>query len=225
MEETFFAENTRRECILVGASTLNRDEEKRVKLSLRIPLSGQSLLGMPDWLGDAHDAVARTVTSATLDVSYKGMNINIFATDQSPERELQIAAAALGKFNVARSGSGENPDVDLHFVAIAPFNTRFWKWAGDMTGYHFFAKFEAAQRELTVDKPTADGKAAAANDDQPSLLVAEEEDLTGPEHDEEFASTTPKKGQRPPKSKLDPAGRKRIADAMKRRLTAAVKGK
>lgn len=212
MEATFFAENTRRECILVGASTLNREEEKRVKLALRIPLTGQTLQGMPAWMGDAHDAVARTVTSATLDVSYKGMNINVFSTDQAADRELQIPSATLGKFNVSRSGDSENPDVDLNFVAIAPFNTRFWKWAGDMTGYHFFVKFEAAQRELGVaaSPAKADGKSAAANDEP------EQQDLPGKEHDEEFASA-PKKGQRPPKSRITADQRQRIVDAQKKR--------
>jgi len=200
MENTFFPQTVRRELKLRSAASLvGKNEERRIKLALTMPLTGHALVGMPGWLGEAHDAVAKSINTATVDVSFKGMNIEVFATDQS-DRQLIMHNCQLMKFAVVRSGESENPDVNLLFNAYAPFSTDAWKWAGDISGYHFFARFEQTQTSLddATEEPEEEDEVGVSPDEDDSQMSLqgpdsdefeeERREAIKPEHDAEFAS-------------------------------------
>jgi hypothetical protein len=204
MDQSFFPQTVRRELKLRSATSLvGKNEERRIKFALTMPLTGGSLVGMPGWLGEAHDAVAKSINTATVDVSFKGMNIEVFATNQS-DRQLIMHNCQLMKFAVMRSGESENPDVDMVFNAYAPFSTEAWKWAGDLSGYHFFARFE--QTQTSLDDAADEEEEDDDDDSQMSLkgpdsdeFEEERREALQPEHDAEFASAKDKAAARRPR--------------------------
>jgi hypothetical protein len=158
MDHSFFPETVRREVRLRSAVALfGKNEEKQIKLLLSMPLTGQALVGMPQWMHNAHEAVCNGVSSATVDCKFEGMNIDVFATDQS-DRDRQLPACQLKKFAAVTKGDPEIPEVDLLFVAYAPFSREAWAWAGEIVGMSFFVKFIQTQTELFAEKKADDAQ-------------------------------------------------------------------
>lgn len=150
MADGFFPKSVRRQISLRTVKLLiAANDEKRIQMALSMELTGEKLVGLPDWLGNAHDAVASDIDAATIDKIFDGMNVEIYATDQSEKRMIQIPACQLKGFTVERRGAKEAPDVVFCFVCLCGFSTATWKWAGDMGGHDCFAKFDVTQMELT----------------------------------------------------------------------------
>jgi len=126
------------------------NDERRLKLGVEIELSGGSLIGMPGWCHDAFTAIAKdesAMDAIRVDVGYRGMNINIHATDKSAKTG-RLLNSMLSKFSILRKGKTDEPDIVLAFTAIVPMTAEAWAWAGEMIGRTTFFGFENTQQVL-----------------------------------------------------------------------------
>ncbi len=146
-----------------------------------MPLTGEALVGMPNWLGDAFTAVSKNFTEVEPQVQQIA-DLSIAFTNEKPSGELFKAPAAkspgaeLRRFTVLRTGDGENPDVELHFTAYCPFSRDFWKWLGEMAGEDVHMAFPASVGTTAVSKP------------QPSLIKEPTESTNDPSLADEFGA-------------------------------------
>lgn len=195
MEQAFFPNTVHRELVIRSASLLvGKDQsktQKRIKLSITMPLSGKSLVGMPSWLGDAYTFVAKSHDPVSPQHSLTGVDLLLSAQDLF-KNQIAVTKAEIKKFFVTTSGESENPDVDLQFSLYANFSNELWKYAGQMGGILGWAKFEQASFASTASASDDDGEEEAA---EAAPAPKEEEDLfrkdktfMGKEHDATFAS-------------------------------------
>ena len=157
--------NKGNECkILLSSATLlvgkAPTKAKRVKLKIRLPLNGNKPVGTPDWITNAMTFVAQSHDIVTPQVELSGFDIS-FSDDTLFAKEVSANKCDLRKFVVMETGDAEEPDIELQFVIYAPFSTGLWKWAGQMGGEEFWAKFTQVAEpeeaggdlELTGDEP------------------------------------------------------------------------
>src|SRR5271170_7975145 len=136
----FFPPTVKREMTLKGCNLLiSAAGETRIKITLQMPLSGRSLVGAPGWLGDALTYVSKTRDTANLKDEFASVNL-AFCLDDLFNTQIKAPGARLKSFVVKPTGSSENPDVDLFFVAYCSFSHDLWNWCGEKRG--FWATFE-----------------------------------------------------------------------------------
>jgi hypothetical protein len=163
-EETFFP-GYRRETIIDGAQILcNAAGEKRLKLSMRLPLSGDQLVGMPTWVGEPFVGIAKPehkVKSITSLTELDPMLLHIFPLPQSEKEIMTFAAVRMNSFKIERESVEENPPIILSFTAYLPTTGKFLKFADDYFEKSVFIRFEAAQQSLLDDNPNEKPTAVA----------------------------------------------------------------
>src|SRR5258708_5522283 len=86
--DTFFRGH-RRETIIDGATILcNAAGEKRLKLSMRIPLVGDQLVGMPNWVGEPFSDISKpeyAVKNIASIMELDPMILRVFLLPELPE--------------------------------------------------------------------------------------------------------------------------------------------
>ena len=182
-QETFFPGTARR--VLLGSPTL-QTTNRRICIPISMPLTGESFVGMPDWVGNAYEQVAKFFSHVDPQMQ-QICDITLHFSNDAPKGEMfakpsaKVPAAELRKFEVLRAGETENPDgpdVEMHFKAYAPFTRDFWAWIGEMAGEEVYmafpsslgGKIEVAPKQTSIDDPdtpTAAEVAALANDANP----------------------------------------------------------
>lgn len=164
---TFFPGTNRR--VVLGSPT-KQASNGRIVIGIRMPLSGESLIGMPDWVGEAYEAVSKFLAEASPEVQQVADLTLAFANDR-PSGELfahpsvKVPGAELKNFTVVRAGEAEDPDVELTFKAFTPFTRDFWTWVGEMAGKEVYMHFPSS-----MVKPVA----VKATDQQGELIPAEQ---------------------------------------------------
>ena len=164
-ESTFFVRGrnrgNERKIILSSATLLvgkAPTKQKRVKLKVRLPLSGGKVAGMPDWITNAMMFVSQSHDIVTPQVELSGFDI-AFSDDSLFAKEVKIPKCQLRKFVILETGDSESPEVEMQFAIYAPFATKFWNWCGQMGGEEFFAQFtqvieeSSEDLELSADEP------------------------------------------------------------------------
>ena len=178
-QQTFFPSANRR--VLIGSVT-KQATTGRICVSIRMPLTGEALLGCPEWVSTAYDAVEKYLTEATPEIEQIS-DITVSFNNSKPKGKLfddpnaKIPSAELRGFSVQRCGEEENPDVELVFKLYAPFSRDFWKWAGEMCGAEVYMAFPktlggtvapaAKQGSLPASGPTKAEEEALAGDENP----------------------------------------------------------
>lgn len=190
MESTFFPGAGRR--ITVGSPTLlvGKNKTRKIRLPITMPLTGESFTSMPDWIGEAFEAVSNFASEMTPDVQEIP---DIAITFKAPTKEAngalfetevaKIAQGELKKFNVCRSGESENPDVDLKFVVYAPFARELWRWLGEMAGEEVKMHFPSGKPAVDVAQPDQQGELIPAEQSVANVqefFVAPEAPTEGP---------------------------------------------
>ena len=181
-EHTFYArgrnKGNERKVILSTATLLvgkAPTKQKRIKLKLRMPLSGRAkLAGTPEWITAAHTFVAQNHDVVCPSIEFKGFDIQ-FSDDSLFSGDVKSPKCSMRGFEIAESGDSEQPDIDMTFTVYAPFSTALWEWVGQYAGEEMWAKFE--QGEIEEE---------SASDDL-ELTGDEEESETEEEPDEEEA--------------------------------------
>ena len=151
METTsFFAGTTR--VVKLGSPTLliAKGGTRRLRLPIKMPLTGQNLIGMPDWLGNAFTAVSQNFTQVEPPVQQIA-DISLYFRNEEPKPELfahpdaRIPNAELRTFTVLRTGESDDPEVEMHCTIYAPFAREFWKWIGEKAGENVHLHFPSTK--------------------------------------------------------------------------------
>jgi len=187
--DTFFR-GYRRETFIDGATILcNSVGEKRLKLNMRLPLSGDQLVGMPNWVGCPFDDIAKpeiAVKTVASTMELDPMLLHVFALPEGEKEVATFDAVRLCGFKIEHDGEDEHPNIVLRFTAYLPRTGKLLKFADENFGASLYIRYEAAQGSLLDDNPNvqpidepgngspgggANGAEAEPDDDE----VAEEE--------------------------------------------------
>lgn len=141
--------------LLVGKAPT---KTKRIKLKVRMPLTGQKVAGTPEWIANAMTFVGQSHDIVTPQVDLSGFDV-AFSDDTLFEAKATAVKSQLRKFTILETGDSESPDIEMQFSIYAPFSTELWKFCGQMGGEEFWAKFtqvvepeaEGGDLELTAD--------------------------------------------------------------------------
>jgi hypothetical protein len=187
-----FFPNTRKEILVQGISLLQSAEgEKRVRLELVMPFGDGKVIGMPSYIGDVYDHIAKAETVerfSKLDLDFEAMSLFIYSTEDHDKTAQILYNAHMTGFTMTREkqkeGAEELSEVFLKFVVLAPSNPKLWSW---LYPYHrgtMFVRFEPTQSDV-------DDIQAAKPDTQMKLgddgYEAARKDETSKERDAEFA--------------------------------------
>ena len=144
--ETFFPGTQRR--VTLGSPT-KQCSNGRIVFPIQMPLTGESFVGMPDWIGTGYDAVSKSFTEVDPEVQSVSDLVLAFSNDK-PTGELfappsaKVPGAELKGFKITRVGEPDDPEVELHFKAFAPFTRDFWAWIGEMAGKEVYMAFPSS---------------------------------------------------------------------------------
>ena len=129
-------------CLVGKAPT----KAKRLKLKIRMYLTGQKMTGMPEWIANAMTFVAKSHDIVTLQNDLSGFEI-AFSDDSLFAKEVLANKCDLRKFVIMETWPSEEPDVEMQFVIYAPFTKSLWNWCGQYAGEEFWAEFTAVAVE------------------------------------------------------------------------------
>lgn len=124
--------------LLVGKAPT---KSKRIKIRIQMLISGQKMTGVPEWLVNAYDFVAKNHDTVTPDVKFNGFDINFSTQQLFGEQSVNAVKCQMKSFVVSEIGDSENPDVALSFLVYSSFSTGLWNWLGQMGGEEVWAKF------------------------------------------------------------------------------------
>ena len=172
--ESFFPGTHRR--ITIGSPT-KQCSNGRIVFPIQMPLSGESFVGMPDWVGAGFEAVSKSFTEVEPEVQQVSDLVLAFNNDK-PAGELFAPPSAkapgseLKGFKIVRVGDPEDPAVDLQFKAFVPFTRDFWAWIGEMAGNEVYMAFPSSLSGRVVASkgpklPLAEKSAAASASSAP----------------------------------------------------------
>ncbi len=218
--DTFFRGH-RRETFINGATILcNAAGEKRLKLSGKIPLVGDQLVGMPTWVEGPFIDISKPEYAFKSPISSNmeldPMILRVYSLPDGDKEAITFDGVRMCSFKIERDGDGEkeHPDIVLTFTAYLPRTGRFLKFADDNFGSSLFILYEAAQRSLLDDNPNiqADEPKQAqdeAEDDEDEPSEEDDDDdedekarkvAVSKEMDAEFGVVAGKKAKAPPRS-------------------------
>jgi hypothetical protein len=166
-EVTFF--KTRREVEIGDFHSLkSKGNERRVKATIRIPLSNRPTTGIPDWVLDGYQFVVKDASHYTKtnckDMSLEGMSLDIFTTDTVKRKMLALNACKLDRFSIERVGEEEKAVVYLNVTIYAPTDEEQIVWWFRYQGYNVFVEFDTTQASFAYDGEDADPEAEDAED-------------------------------------------------------------
>lgn len=197
LESQFFPGTARHEVFVANYSPLkSRGGEQRKKLLFRMPLGPeQSLAGMPSWVGDAYNSVAKDDSLSdrvNMTPELKGMTVELYSTADIPHRSLLLTRCTIKGLHVTRTGVGDKATFALFFTAYTPNGLALHQWLNDHYEMSTFATFDVDQSALPLDEDADEEE----DDPQDSLDLDDEEDheaerreAVSPKHDHEFRST------------------------------------
>jgi hypothetical protein len=183
-QDEFLASSLHR--VILGSVT-KQSSNGRIVVSMRMPLTGESLAKLPDWLVRGYEAVTKQFTEVDPDVQAME-DLAIAFTNERKSGELfarraaKIASASLRSFKIVRAGKPDDPEVELHFKLYCAFARDFWAWAGEMASEEVYMTFPAGQ---PAQKP------AAETADLPLEEVAAELPATEPSMEEATGEAEP----------------------------------
>jgi hypothetical protein len=187
-QQNFFPSTNRR--VIIGSPT-KQSTTGRICVPIHMPLTGESLVAAPDWVGECYEAVSQFASDMTPEIEQIADITVAFANDK-PKGQLfadpsaKVPSAELKAFSVQRCGEDEQPDVELVFKLYANFSRDFWVWLGEMAGKEVYMAFPkslgAGMAKTTVvqpslvEEPTAAETEALSNDAKPEPGSPEFED-------------------------------------------------
>jgi len=157
--------------------------------TLRMPLTGQPLIGFPSFISSAYNAVepeGSYTTSATLgDFELPGMTLEFFRNEDSKKRLLGMTGKTLFKFHVEREKDGDAYITVLRFSVRTEETVARLRWWHDMSGTDQWVDFVPTADAL---KESDDRQMSLADDvNQEDDGEDDETDDDMPEQDDERA--------------------------------------
>ena len=180
--------------VILGSVT-KQSSNGRIVVSMRMPLTGESMGTLPDWVARAYEDVSKKYSDVEPEVQEMSDLAIAFANDNQAgvmfaKRAVKIASASLRGFKVTRVGKPDEPEVELQFKLYLSFAREFWAWAGEMSGEEVYMSFPgpkpeagpvAESAELPLEALPVEPGAASALPSLPSLEDATGEKEPGPD--------------------------------------------
>jgi hypothetical protein len=185
--DTFFR-GRRRESFIEGAAILcNAAGEKRLKLSMKIPLVGDQLIGMPSWVSQPFSDIAKpeyAVESVRSGMELDPMICRVYALPDAEDEAITFDGVRMCSFKIERENDNESehPDIALTFTAYLPRTGRFLQFADENFASSLYILYEAAQPSLLDSNPNV------KSEDDPLPLKAnagDEKEEEGVDDDED----------------------------------------
>ena len=131
-------------------------KEKRISIKVRMPLSGATNMGAPEWLDNAYVFVAQNHDTVTPNIEFKGFTID-FSTENLFGESVSSPDTIMRAFEIAEFSDAENPDVAMTFTIRMQFSTAMWDWLGQYVGDDVWAKFVPGEAGVAVPSGEEDG--------------------------------------------------------------------
>ena len=191
MERLWFSPKQKRRITLRSAALLvgkAPTKAKRIKMQVTMPLTGQPVVGFPDWLADARDFVMKS--GETVDARQIINHVNISMGDESLFQKATIEApkSRLSNMVIFEMGAKEDPVTVLQFQILTQFSTDLFRWCGQMGGEEFDSAYEltsepqdAAGDELELTGEAEEEDDPDDEDDDDEIEDEEEDELEGQE--------------------------------------------
>jgi hypothetical protein len=135
----------------VGLQGKPPTKDKRIKLKVQMPLSGQKMLGYPEWLINAYDFVSNNHDTVTPELQFRGFDLEFSSANLFGKETVKAPKSQMKSFEITEVGDSENPEIVLNFLVYAPFSTALWEWFGQMYGEEVWCKFVQAIEEKSDD--------------------------------------------------------------------------
>jgi hypothetical protein len=181
----FFKQQRRKLQLIDFAPKMNAESEKRIRIDFAMPLTGQPLVGLPDFVSDAMGAVGKVdsgILNAELSAELEGITIELFPHDKAKRREVLLTSCTLRKFSVARPDVKEgtpSDDVTLYFNTTVPGTKEILDYCWDSLGMTVFGEFEQTQPSLDMgagDEEEGGKKNGKAGKDSKSKAAGDNDD-------------------------------------------------
>ena len=157
--------------LLVGKAPT---KEKRVRIKVRMIMSGHPNMGAPDWLSAAQIFVSQWHDPVYPAIDFKGYDLHFSTENLFGAEGVKSPRCQMRSFEVAEFGPSEQPDVVANFVIYSPFSTALWAWLGQYGG-------DSCWCSLTPGL----GEAGSASEDEPDGDNEDEIDADEPDEDTE----------------------------------------
>lgn len=160
-----------RELTIVNAALLVSKpptKEKRIRIKVRMILSGQAVTGAPDWISSHHSHVATWHDPVSPAVSFSAFDLHFSAQNLFDNEGVKAPRCQMRSFEIHECGDSEAPDIAMTFAIYCPFSTAVWQWLGQFGGDTCWCSF-------TPGVPSAE-PSPSGPDDQPRLTSGEDED-------------------------------------------------
>lgn len=190
MENTFFPGARRRVELEDWRPLMNEQGDRRIRLDLLMPLTGQAILGMPTFVSAAYermDVEDSAIKDVDLFTELEGITVEGYATDQSKplelewgvgldeaeaqakeaKRKLLLTGCTLRSFKLVRVTRDKMAIVALRLSVSTKSDVALVIWAHRYHGATFWAEFTATQGEIG-DKPSEEAQ-MELGDDMPTL--------------------------------------------------------
>lgn len=148
------------QAVVLGSVT-KQHSTGRIVITMRMPLNGESMGALPDWVARGYEAVAKQFTEVDPEVQAMEDLAIAFTADNQPgelfsKRATRIASASLRGFKIKRVGKPDEPEVELQFKLYLSFARQFWAWAGEMAGESVYMTFPAPEPAKGLVAETAE---------------------------------------------------------------------
>lgn len=163
--DQFFPKTLRKLALHKPILKRNAQNEKRIKIDFIMPLDGENIVGIPDYVAGGFEAVSKNaggVIEADLGTELANVSIDFYDTETNanPSNIIQsIEGAQIVGLKVKRSVSeGDVPkdDVSLYFSVQVTGSTKLWNWTYPYAGATLWAKFDTTQATLSDAKAEED---------------------------------------------------------------------
>lgn len=181
-----------RELTIVNAALLVSKpptKEKRIRIKVRMLLSGQPTAGAPDWIDSHYAHVAQWHDPVSPEISFSGFDLHFSAQNLFDQEGVKSPRCQMRSFEIHECGDSESPDVALSFVIYAPFSGALWQWLGQFGGDACWCSFTPGVPGLATsssDQPAlTDGDGDGDGDEDDDMEDDDGEDLGEEGIDEE----------------------------------------
>lgn len=190
--------------LLVGKAPT---KEKRIRIKVRMILSGQAVTGAPDWISAAHAYVAQWHDPISPNVDFKGYDLHFSAQNLFDAEGVKSPRCQMRSFEIHECGDSEAPDVAATFTLYAPFSGALWQWLGQFGGESCWCSFTPGVADLGPAPSGTDEKG-----DEPT--TEDEEDKEAEEIDAEDEEDSER--ELDPDNETEPVGQvdTMLADAL-----------
>jgi hypothetical protein len=152
---TDFFGGRRRSCTLIQSVLLkSKGNEKRMKLTVSMPLSNTNLTNAPEpfltqfSVSEKEDSASN---HAAIDVQFDSMAVSIYSIDEIAQPTVVSQGALLHRFAMIGKGTGEKRTVSLDFLIYLPATTALREWEWNNIKGEFFLEAAPSQHALPLE--------------------------------------------------------------------------